>query len=443
MLRTSTALLRPTQCVEAKLREYAEQSATLWNTANYERRRANHQHAKMPSYAGQCKALKDTEAFRKLGTCKAQALLAKLDEAWRSYYALLRLKKSGKLPPHIRSVAPPRYRKRNGKRETTVFYVRNDGWSANVNEISMGRGTRVPYRCGDLWVGKQGRLEVWRDEFSRNWYAHVPVEVPWEPPSRIDACRKASLDVGVCNLAALHMEGERPTIFSGRAVLSDWVYHTKKIASRQSNLPWGRHTSKHIGLQFRMRQRRLRHAIYAMARTIFLLLEEKGFGELYVGDLNGIRRQPTRGRRVDQKVHNFWAFDLIWRRLVELGEEYGIAVRKVPERGTSRTCCLCGKQHGSRVKRGLTVCHEMHRSLNADVNGAVNLLKVAVNRFPSSLIQGAGGGDTSGSGLMAEPLLLRWNYHEWVMKSQREARIPHRSWVGVSNSNTKKVVKAE
>jgi putative transposase len=413
MLRTSTALLKPTKGIEAKLRGYAEQSAILWNLANYERRRAYCQHAKMPSYADQCKAIKCTEAFKKLGTCKAQALLAKLDEAWRSFYALTRLKKSGKLPPHIRRLAPPRYRKRDGRREAAAFYVRNDGWSANDNEISMGRATRVHYQCGDLWVGKQGRLEVHRDELSGKWHAHIPVEVPWESPSRIDAGKKASLDVGVCNLAALYVEGERPVIFSGRAVLSDWVYHTKKIAFRQSKLPLGMHTSRRIRLRFKMRQRRLRHAIYAMARAIFLLLEEKGVGELYVGDLNGIRRQPTHGSRVDQKLHNFWAYDLIWKRLVELGEEYGIAVKKVPERDTSRTCCLCGKQHGSRVKRGLTVCSEVHRSLNADVNGAVNLLKVAVNRFPSSLVLGVEGRDASGSGLMAEPLLLRWNLHEW------------------------------
>jgi putative transposase len=413
MLRASTALLKPTKGAAAKLLEYAEQSATLWNIANYERRRAHHQLAKMPSYARQCKALKHTEAFMKLGTCKAQALLAKLDEAWRSFYALTRLKKSGKLPPHIRRVAPPRYRKRNGRREATAFYVRNDGWSANENEVSVGRATRIPYQCGDLWVGKQGRLEVRRDELSGKWYAHIPVEVPLGPPSRIDAGKKASLDVGVCNLAALYMEGERPTIFSGRAVLSDWVYHTKKIGTMQSKLPLGRYTSRRIRLRFRRRQRRLRHAIYAMARTIFLLLEEKGVGTLYVGDLDGVRRQANYGRRVDQKVHNFWAYDLIWKRLVDLGEEYSIAVRKVPERDTSRTCCLCGKQHGSRVKRGLTVCRDVHRSINADVNGAVNLLKVAVNRFPSSLIPGVDGRDTSGSGLMAEPLLLRWNHHGW------------------------------
>jgi len=389
----------------------AEASSALWNTANYERRQAFFEHRKVPSYAQQCKDLKDTEPFRRLGTCKAQALLSKLSEAWQSFYALLRLKTKGKLPPHIRRLQPPRYWKRNGRREAKAFYTRNDGWRMNEEVISISKDLRVPYQCGDLWVGRQGRLEVLRDELSEKWYARIPVEVEWKPPSRNDARKKASLDLGVCNLAALHMEGERPVVYSGRAVLSDWVYHTKRIAGRQSKLPKRKRVSKWIGTAFRRRQRRLRHAVNAMLRGIFEGLEAKGVDELLIGDLNGIRDSDSHGRSVNQKVNNFWAFNLVEKRIMELRDEYGITIRKVSERGTSKTCCLCGKQHDGRVERGLMVCPETHRSVNADVNGAVNILKVAVKRSPRVL--STDGEETSGSGLLAEPLLLRWNHHEW------------------------------
>jgi putative transposase len=408
VLRTSTVLLKPTDT--QPLSEYAEQSAILWNIANYERRKAFFEHGKMPSYAAQCGELKHTEPFKKLGTCRAQALLSKLNEAWHSFYALLRLKKRGKLPPHIRRISPPKYWKKDGKRMARAFYVRNDGWSMNEEEISISRDVKISYQCGGLWVGKRGRLEVIRDELSEKWYAHIPVEVEWQPPSRT-ADKKASLDVGICNLATLYIEGERPIIYSGRAVLSDWVYHTKEIADKQSKLPEGRRTSKRIRLQFRRRQRRLKHAVNAMLREIFAMLEEKNVGTLYIGDLNGIREGANHGRKTNQKIHSFWVFSLTERRIFELGEEYGITVRKVSERDTSRTCCLCGRQHNGRVERGLMVCHERHQSINADVNGAVNMLNVAVNRFPKVLSTDKK--ETSGSRLMAQPLLLRWNNHEW------------------------------
>lgn len=119
VLRTSTVLLKPTDT--QLLGEYAEQSVILWNIANHQRRRAFYKHAKMPSYATQCRELKHTEPFRKLGACKAQALLSKLNEAWQSFYTLLRLKKKGKLPAHIRKLTPPKYWKQNGKRAAKAF----------------------------------------------------------------------------------------------------------------------------------------------------------------------------------------------------------------------------------------------------------------------------------------------------------------------------------
>jgi len=404
VLRTSTILLDPTP----QVREYAEQSAVLWNVANYQRRKAFYEHQRMPTYSSQCRGLKHTEPFRKLGTCKAQALLSKLNEAWQSFYALLRLKKAGKLPPHIKKLRPPRYWKENGKRVAKAFYVRNDGWSIDEETVTVARGIKIPYRSGELWVGRKGRLEVLHDEMSGKWYAHFPVEVDWRPPSRIRS-KRASLDLGICNLATLYIEGERPIIYSGRAVLSDWVYRTKKIADKQSKLPKKRHTSKRIRLQFRKRQRRLRHAIYAVLRHIFEILDQKGVGELYIGDLNGIRTDASHGKKGNQKLHNFWPFAKVAKRIAELGEEYGIAVRKVSERDTSRTCCLCGRQHNGRVERGLVVCREKRRIVNADVNGAVNILNVAVERPPVRSIDA----EASGSGLLAQPLLLRWNYNEW------------------------------
>jgi len=408
VLRASTVLLKPAE--DAQLREYAEQSAVLWNMGNYGRRKAFYGHGRMPSYATQCRELKYTEPFKKLRTCKAQALLSRLNEAWQSFYTLLRLKKKGKLSPYIRKLSPPGYWKKHGKRVARAFYVRNDGWSMNENEISISRDIRIPYQCGELWVGKQGRLEVLYDELTKKWYAHIPVEVEWQPPSRT-ADKKASLDLGICNLATLYMESEKPTIYSGRAVLSDWIYHTKKIADKQPKLPQGKHTSKRIRLQFRRRQRGLKHAVNAMLRNIFSILEDKKVSVLCIGDLNGIRKEADHGRKGNQKLHNFWAFNTIERRIFELGQEYGISIKKVSERDTSNTCCLCGKKHNGRVERGLMVCRENHQSINADVNGAVNILNVAVNRFPPVLSTDER--ETSGSRLMAEPLLLRWNYHEW------------------------------
>lgn len=56
-------------------------------------------------------------------------------------------------------------------------------------------------------------------------------------------------------------------------------------------------------------------------------------------------------------------------------KEAGIDVMLVDESYTSQTCCVCGKVDKSNRKyRGLYVC-ECGSIVNADVNGAVNILK--------------------------------------------------------------------
>lgn len=81
------------------------------------------------------------------------------------------------------------------------------------------------------------------------------------------------------------------------------------------------------------------------------------------------------------------------------------------------------KQYHGRVERGLMVCHEKHQNTNAEVNGAINILNVAVNKFPS--IFSTHKEETSGSRLMAQPLLFRWNHHEWrwILKKQESHTI--------------------
>jgi len=96
MLRTNTALLHPSPSEEGELHRLSEASARLWNRANYQRRQAFFHKRRTPSYPYQCNYFKDDPDFRLLGTCRAQALLQKLAEAWASFFELLQLKKEGK-----------------------------------------------------------------------------------------------------------------------------------------------------------------------------------------------------------------------------------------------------------------------------------------------------------------------------------------------------------
>jgi len=235
---------------------------------------------------------------------------------------------------------------------------------------------------------------------------HIPVRVKWprkgkpHQPTR----KRVSIDLGICNLATCVVEaGDRAYIYSGRAVLSDWRYWTKRIAAVESELKKtnGRDSSRQLSRLYRTRKRRLNHAIKSMLRDLYNRLEAHGVTDLIVGDLKHIRDNANHGKVGNQKLHNFWPFMQIRQRIQKLGEEYGIRVRFKSERGTSKRCSVCGKKHkNGRVRRGLYKCPDTDVRLNADVNGANNILepKVAAD---------------SGSRPMALPLLLKWNRQEW------------------------------
>jgi putative transposase len=381
--------------------------------ANYERRQPLFKNLRTPTYAQQCRRFKDTEPFKQLGTCKSQALLLKLQEAWGSYHALKRLERLGQLRQHIKRVRPPRYMKDRKARRLVAetVYVRNDGYRQQEDRLVLSKGLRVRFKAGDLWVGKQGRLELYYDRLREKWYGHIPVKVKWPRKGKPhqSTLKRASIDLGICNLATCVVEGgDRAYVYSGRAVLSDWRYWTKRIASCESDLKKtnGRDTSCELSRLYHVRKRRLNHAVDAMLRDLFERLEAQGVTDLIVGDLNYIRDNTNHGRVGNQKLHNFWPFAQIRQRICELGEEYGIRVRFKSERGTSKRCAMCGRKHANgRVHRGLYKCAETGRTMNADVNGAYNILygrKVAA---------------VSGSRPLAWPMLLRWNRQTWQVSA--------------------------
>jgi len=410
--RTNTVLLTPTREQEQQLRSLAEASARLWNMANYERRQALFKSQRAFTYAQQCKHLKDTDTFKQLGTCKAQALLMKLREAWGSYYALKHLERLSQLPPHMKHVRPPRYMKDRQTRRLAAesIYVRNDGYKQQEDILTLSKSLHIPFKTGDLWVGKQGRLELHYDPLRKKWYGHIPVKIKWprkgkpHQPTR----KRASIDLGICNLTTCVVEGgNRAYIYSGRAVLSDWRYWTKRIAAVESELKKTnqRDSSKQLSRLYRTRKRRLNHAVKSMLRNLYERLEAHEVTDLIVGNLKHIRDNANHGRIGNQKLHNFWPFMQIRQRIQELSEEYSIRVRFKSERDTSKRCSICGKKHkNGRVKRGLYKCPDTNVRLNADVNGANNLLepKVAAD---------------SGSRPMALPLLLKWNRQEWQVSA--------------------------
>jgi putative transposase len=372
-------------------------SAVLWNKVNYKRRQS--------FFAGSIDwdTRSEYEEFKRiLGSATTQQIIRKNDEAWRSFLKLLRLKQRGKLPEHVRKVSPPRYWKDRltGKRKLMTV-IRNDCY--RIEEVGgkkwlVFRGLKIRITGEIKWRGKQGRLEIHYDDLTGRWYAYQSVEV--NQPRRATSL-KAFVDLGIINVITAWIEGEKqPIAFSGKPLLADWWYWTKKISRYQSQLKRvnGRNTSKQLKKLYRKRKRRFRHAVNTIVFRFVRLCFSKGVGEIVVGDVSHIRENNDKGNRINAMIHNFWSFRYIIERLVTTAENFGIKVRLVKENHTSSYCPFCGTK-GKRITRGLFYCPKCNQVMNADVVGCLNIAK-KLNIIPNP-------GWGRDNGVLAHPLLLR------------------------------------
>jgi len=388
--RTNKFRLRPTKEEGKVLFSLCEMSAVLWNKVNYKRRQG--------FFAGSIDwdTKEEYNEFKRiLGSATTQQIIRKNDEAWRSFLKLLRLKRGGKLPKHIRKVSPPSYWKDRltGKRKLMTV-IRNDCY--RIEEVGekkwlIFKGLRIKITGEIRWRGKQGRLEIHYDELTGRWYALQSVEVS---VNRAESTKRAYADLGVVNIITTWIEGEKQAIvFSGTPLLADWWYWTKKISKHQSQLKRvnGKHTSKRLRMLYRKRQQRFRHATNTIIHRFVRLCFSKGVGEIIVGDVTHIRENNDKGNKINAMIHNFWSFRYIIERLRTTAENFGIRVKLVRENGTSSRCPWCNSKNVRKYKR-LFECLDCSIKAHRDVVGVLNIARLHGDGF---------------NGVLAHPLLLR------------------------------------
>ena len=378
MKRVNKFRLRPTKEDEKVLFSLCVISAVLWNKLNYIRRQAFFE-GRFNWKEGVNELYNE---FKKIiGSATAQQIVKKNNEAWRSFFALLRLKRRGELPPHVRKISPPRYWKDRltGKRKLMTV-IRNDCYKiekdGNKKWLVLPKGLRIRITGEIKWKGKQGRLEIFYDDLTGRWYAYQSVEV--DQPSATSPEKRAFVDLGVINIITAWIKGERQTIaFSGKPLLADWWYLTRKIAYYQSiaKKANGVDTTKRIRKYYRKRKLRFRHAINTIVFRFVKLCYERGVTEIIVGDVRGIRQNNNKNSKVNAMIHNFWSFKYIIDRLITTAENFGIKVKLVKENYTSSVCPRCHSTNVYKHKR-LFKCLNCGLEAHRDVVGVLNIARV-------------------------------------------------------------------
>lgn len=228
---------------------------------------------------------------------------------------------------------------------------------------------------------------------------HYVIEVVYsvEPePAKLNDHLVAGIDLGVNNLAvvASNKPGCVPLLINGRPLKAINQFYNKRKAELQKHLPGKRETSNLIQRIADKRTRQINHYLHTASRRIVDRLVKEGIGLLVIGKNDGWKQKVNKGR-----INNQNFVTIPHARFIEMltykCELVGIKVITHNESHTSKCSFLdnepiCHQERyaGKRVKRGL-FRSASGKLINADLNGALNIIRKVIPAAFSEGIEGA------------------------------------------------------
>ncbi|MFP3130324.1 MAG: transposase [Nitrososphaeria archaeon] len=394
MRRSNTVRIIAGKDTKAKLTALGKSFVDCWNEVNKLRLEQYKRHEHVDFNKTEKIVYEKFKAV--LHGANVQQVTRKNMGAWKSFFELSKKKKEGELPKWMKPKPPHK------KKDDLFLLIRNDRYKIEGNEIYLlDFKMRLKFIGKLKWVGKQGTLEIYYDNLRKKWYARIPmvVKINNKPKGKM----KAGIDLGIVNLATVAVQDGSWMLFKGGSVLSEFKKITKRISIEEKKLSrHGLKTSRKLEKLYKKRSLLLKNAREGLAREIVESLYDKGVGEIKIGYPKGIAQNKGNERNT-----NFWSYSAIIKRIKDIAQEYGIKVKLVDEENTSKKCSLCGEIHeDGRIKRGLFKCPHTGKVINADLNGAINILHI-----PESV-------KDRGKWLKARPVVYRWtNGAGWATTS--------------------------
>ena len=358
-------------------------SKNLYNAALYEIRQAFIFTGIYLSYNTMDKRMQSHEAYKALPAKVSQQVLRGLDTNWKSFFATT---KEWTLHPEKFHKRPglPKYKDKVKGRNVLVYTDQ-----AISQKALKERSRIVPSKLALEVRTQHSQVDQVRIVPRHGFYV---VEVVYEQAivqTEVDPDLIAGIDIGLNNLATLtaNKDGFVPRIVNGRPLKSINQWYNKKRAHIQSQLTSNRYTTNRLERMTNKRTRRIDHYLHTASRRIIDLLVAEGIGTLIIGNNEQWKQEINLGKQTNQNFVCIPHARFI-QMLTYKAQLVGIVVIVTEESYTSKCSFLDNepiKKHktylGRRIKRGLFRAAD-GRLINADVNGASNIIrKAAPNAF--------------------------------------------------------------
>lgn len=223
----------------------------------------------------------------------------------------------------------------------------------------------------------------------------IVVEILYEVRSKLHNNSKETycgIDFGLNNLITCSFQNDSPLIMNGKPLKSiNWHYNKEK-SRLQSLLDNGKKTSKKIQNITLKRNNRINDYLHKTTKIFVNYLVSKKINNVVIGYNKEWKQGINIGRVNNQNFVQIPYYKLL-NMLTYKCEIEGISVIVTEESYTSKCSflddediCKHEKYVGKRIKRGLYKASD-GRLINADVNGALNILKKVIGKFEYNSIK--------------------------------------------------------
>lgn len=372
------------------IRELCHVAKNLTNEAVYNVRQYYFTEGEYLNYQKNYVLLKNSDNYRTLNSNMAQQILKEVDGSFKSFFGLLKLARKGRYS--FKDCRLPSYLPKDGYATLVIGFIRLNGdklilpFSQSYKKTHKAIEIKIPPILADKKIKEIRIIPKANARFFEIQYTYEAECIQ----RNLNTSNALAIDLGINNLVTAVSGTGESFIIDGRRLKSINQWFNKENARLQGikeKQNFGSKPTKRQKAIARNRNNKVNDYMSKVARKVIDYCIKNDIGTLVVGYNETFQREANIGRVSNQSFVSI-PYGKLREKLEYLCELNGITYVKQEESYTSKASFWDKDDipvynednpksyvfSGKRVHRGLYRCSD-GRTLNADVNGALNILR--------------------------------------------------------------------
>ena len=371
------------------LRTMCHTAKNLVNQAIYEVRKCFEEDNKYLNYYDICAKLSKCDNYKLLQAQVSQQCFKQVESSFKSFFALCKLKKAG---TYNKDVRIPKFLPKDGFANLIIptVNIKDNKFVVPYSRQFSKTHKRITIKVPNNLTGKKVK-QIWiipraNARFFEIQYVYEATVVERE----LDNTTALAIDFGINNLCTCVTSNGNSFIIDGRRLksINQWYNKTNsKLQSIKDKQKFGKRLTNRQYKLLRKRNNRISDYIHKASRIIINYCISNNIGNLVCGMNKDFQRNSNLGKSTNQTFTQI-PFGKLKDNLEYLCRLYGIKFVVQEESYTSKASFwdkdfipVYGEENpktyafsGKRIHRGMYVSKD-GKYLNADVNGALNILR--------------------------------------------------------------------